>query len=124
MRRHLCATGARSTLDLPKQSGLGFQREDEVRRLDGSYRIRADSSTDERWLLLVLGPGFLGGSLLRLLLKQSFAIVAVWMIVWLLIASAGTIWYWARDRKAHLRFLAFYGVVAIIVIVLAIVVRR
>jgi hypothetical protein len=94
-----------------------------VRRLDGSYRIRADSSTDEWWLLLVLGPGFLGGCLLRLLLKQSFVIVAGWMIVWLLIASVGTIWYWARDRTAHLRFLAFYAVVAIIVIILAIVVR-
>lgn len=106
------------------ESGPGFQREGKVGRLDGSHRIRADSSTDELWLLLVLGPGFLGGCFLRLLLNQSFVLVAGWMILWVIVASVGTIWFWMRHRTAHLRFLGFYAAVAVIVILLAIVVRH
>jgi len=99
-------------------------REDEVGHLEGSHRIRARSSTDEWWLGLALGPGLLGGGLLRLLFGEEYWIATGWSITWLLLASAGTVWFWARDRTAHVFFLAVYLAMAFIVLGLGIVAWR
>ena len=95
-----------------------------MNRMDGSYRIRASSSTDEWWLALALGPGLLGGCVLRFLLGEGFWIVAGWITAWLLLASAGTLWFWARDRTAHLFFVGVYLLVALLVVVLGVVAWR
>jgi hypothetical protein len=76
------------------------------------------------WLALALGPGLIGGCLLRFLLGEGFWIVGGWTITWLLVASAGTLWFWARSRTAHISFLALYFAVAVIVFVLGVVAWR
>jgi hypothetical protein len=93
-------------------------------RLDGSYRIRASSSTDEWWLALALGPGVLGGCVLRLLLGEGFWVVTGWTTFWLLVASVGTLWFWARHGTAHVFFVGVYMVVALLVFVLGMIAWR
>lgn len=92
--------------------------------LEGSHRIRASSSTDEWWLALALGPGLLGGCVLRMLLGEGFWIVTGWITIWFLIASAGTLWFWARDRTAHIFFAGVYMVLLFLVVILGIVAWR
>jgi len=98
--------------------------ESDVGHLEGSHRIRAASSTDEWWLGLALGPGLVGGCVVRLLFPELHWIVTLWTIACLFIASAGTIWFWARSRTAHLFFLGVYLALAVLVIVLGLVTRR
>jgi len=95
-----------------------------VGHLEGSYRIRGRSSTDEWWLALVLGPGLLGGGLLRFFFGLGVWIAGGWTVACLLVASAGTLWFWSRARAAHLFFVPVYVTVALLVTVLGIVARR
>ena len=92
--------------------------------LEGSHRIRTASSTDEWWLTLALGPGLVGGSVLRLIFPEARWIVALWTIACLFLASVGTLWFWARSRTAHLFFVGVYFALAVLVVVLALLARR
>lgn len=84
----------------------------------GSHRIRAKSSTDEWWLMVALGPGFLGGFLLRVLLGEPAWIVIGWVLACLAAASAGTTWFWVRHGTAHLSFLAIYLAMAVAAVII------
>ena len=86
-----------------------------------SRHNRFDTSTDEKWLALAVGPGLLGGCLLRLVLGEAVWVVASWTLVWLLAAGAGTAWSWMRHQNAHLVFLVIYLALAVPIGVLALV---
>ena len=85
---------------------------------------RPDHSTDERWLALALGPGLLGGFLVRLIFRDTIWIGAGWTVGWLLVASGGTTWSWKRDHSAHLHFLLIYAALATGVVAFSVVTWR